>query len=91
MTKLGVSRIIISLHFLLTAFVITRYFRSKYQLTSPLIPVSTREEILKSFYFDMIVLGSAFVISISLYLFSKNLLSILVSVYAVLYVSIYYL
>ncbi len=29
MTKAGISRIIISLHFILTAFVITRYFRSK--------------------------------------------------------------
>ncbi len=46
MTKAGISRIIISLHFILTAFVITRYFRARYQLTSPLIPPGTKDEIL---------------------------------------------
>jgi len=91
MTKLGTSRIIISIHFLLTMFVVTRYFRSRYQLSSPIVPITTKEEILKSFYFDMTVLGLAFLISITLYFFSKNLLSILISIFAVLYVSVYYL
>jgi hypothetical protein len=91
MTRPGISRITISLHFLLTAFVVTRYFRSKYLLTSPLISVTVRDGLLKSYYFDMIALGILFIVSLSLYLFSKYLLSILVSIFAVLFVIIYYL
>ena len=90
MTKMVVSRISLSLHFILTLFVVTRYFRVKYQLTSPFIPLSTLNEIAKPFFFDLVVMGGTFAVSLSLYFFSKNLLSIVISAFSFIYIIIYY-
>jgi hypothetical protein len=73
------ARILVSVHFYKCISGMIAFWQTKYQLTSPLIPSSTIEEITEPYWKASLIVSATFIIAIWAYFFRKRIAAIIAS------------
>jgi hypothetical protein len=84
--KMLLTRIILAIHFLSVAIVMSNLWRANHEMASPFIPQVTKSAVQNRIGICLILSSTALIVSTTAHYYSKNILSMCISAITIIYI-----